>query len=122
MSCHSPQFRCISSPFAHPQGDSQLAVAQFLGDAGVKPGRRHPFDHLPIGESQPDMGVVAPQFLAVVRREISHQQPPTGHERSEEHTSELQSLMRISYAVYCLKKKTTIPIETNIIVERSARK
>src|SRR3546814_4669565 len=28
-----------------------------------------------------------------------------GHCRSEEHTSELQSLMRISYAVFCLKKK-----------------
>src|SRR3546814_7558492 len=28
--------------------------------------------------------------------------------RSEEHTSELQSLMRISYAVFCLKKKTKI--------------
>src|SRR3546814_10335591 len=33
-----------------------------------------------------------------------------GHDRkrSEEHTSELQSLMRISYAVFCLKKKNTI--------------
>src|SRR3546814_3426957 len=30
-----------------------------------------------------------------------------GTGRSEEHTSELQSLMRISYAVFCLKKKTT---------------
>src|SRR3546814_2578342 len=30
--------------------------------------------------------------------------------RSEEHTSELQSLMRISYAVFCLKKKNTIHI------------
>src|SRR3546814_8894765 len=29
-----------------------------------------------------------------------------GRKRSEEHTSELQSLMRISYAVFCLKKKT----------------
>src|SRR3546814_8945897 len=29
-------------------------------------------------------------------------------ERSEEHTSELQSLMRISYAVFCLKKKTLL--------------
>src|SRR3546814_9541754 len=29
--------------------------------------------------------------------------------RSEEHTSELQSLMRISYAVFCLKKKTSEP-------------
>src|SRR3546814_2433836 len=33
--------------------------------------------------------------------------PPAGaYGRSEEHTSELQSLMRISYAVFCLKKKT----------------
>src|SRR3546814_6619338 len=31
----------------------------------------------------------------------------TGDERSEEHTSELQSLMRISYAVFCLNKKIT---------------
>src|SRR3546814_14628616 len=30
----------------------------------------------------------------------------SGKERSEEHTSELQSLMRISYAVFCLKQKT----------------
>src|SRR3546814_7358337 len=30
------------------------------------------------------------------------------HGRSEEHTSELQSLMRISYAVFCLKKKKKI--------------
>src|SRR3546814_5848065 len=32
---------------------------------------------------------------------------PAGMVRSEEHTSELQSLMRISYAVFCLKKKNT---------------
>src|SRR3546814_5041171 len=31
--------------------------------------------------------------------------PKANNERSEEHTSELQSLMRISYAVFCLKKK-----------------
>src|SRR3546814_8152044 len=31
-----------------------------------------------------------------------------GVERSEEHTSELQSLMRISYAVFCLQKKITL--------------
>src|SRR3546814_4677216 len=32
---------------------------------------------------------------------------PERRSRSEEHTSELQSLMRISYAVFCLKKKRT---------------
>src|SRR3546814_13483510 len=35
-----------------------------------------------------------------------------GEARSEEHTSELQSLMRISYAVFCLKKKKTITIRS----------
>src|SRR3546814_6339023 len=38
-----------------------------------------------------------------------HRHPP---QRSEEHTSELQSLMRISYAVFCLKKK----IQTKIML------
>src|SRR3546814_3759828 len=36
--------------------------------------------------------------------------------RSEEHTSELQSLMRISYAVFCLKKKITIHLSSLSIV------
>src|SRR3546814_1079600 len=35
-----------------------------------------------------------------------HRRGPALGSRSEEHTSELQSLMRISYAVFCLKKKT----------------
>src|SRR3546814_1011380 len=41
-------------------------------------------------------------------KRFAGQQPIAIHEflRSEEHTSELQSLMRISYAVFCLKKKT----------------
>src|SRR3546814_8889867 len=39
-----------------------------------------------------------------------HQHKASGFriERSEEHTSELQSLMRISYAVFCLKKKNNV--------------
>src|SRR3546814_3650916 len=37
----------------------------------------------------------------------AQQYPTAWKDRSEEHTSELQSLMRISYAVFCLKKKTT---------------
>src|SRR3546814_4159494 len=38
----------------------------------------------------------------------SHAAEPSASRRSEEHTSELQSLMRISYAVFCLKKKKYI--------------
>src|SRR3546814_6338509 len=35
-------------------------------------------------------------------------------DRSEEHTSELQSLMRISYAVFCLKKQKATPTKSNM--------
>src|SRR3546814_8457312 len=44
--------------------------------------------------------------------------------RSEEHTSELQSLMRISYAVFCLKKKKqmTIPNTTTKTINRETSK
>src|SRR3546814_7383281 len=38
---------------------------------------------------------------------------PRAERRSEEHTSELQSLMRISYAVFCLKKKKKIQQNTS---------
>src|SRR3546814_4892508 len=37
-----------------------------------------------------------------------------GGDRSEEHTSELQSLMRISYAVFCLKKKNNMTQSTSV--------
>src|SRR3546814_4659022 len=59
-------------------------------DGGQFPARRIGIGHR----------VVAPerQFVALVPFEALT-------ERSEEHTSELQSLMRISYAVFCLKKK-----------------
>src|SRR3546814_1845821 len=43
----------------------------------------------------------------VIRRPLSWHKDWDGRGRSEEHTSELQSLMRISYAVFCLKKKKT---------------
>src|SRR3546814_5592511 len=45
------------------------------------------------------------RYRAAVRR-VPIDPAPIYSGRSEEHTSELQSLMRISYAVFCLKKKT----------------
>src|SRR3546814_7306676 len=47
------------------------------------------------------------QFHALLHTRRKVPELPVFHmgERSEEHTSELQSLMRISYAVFCLKKK-----------------
>src|SRR3546814_7715724 len=46
-------------------------------------------------------------FLEGGRHRVQAGRVPERHRRSEEHTSELQSLMRISYAVFCLKKKKT---------------
>src|SRR3546814_6604998 len=42
--------------------------------------------------------------------------------RSEEHTSELQSLMRISYAVFCLKKKNRINTDRNTNMSKQGHK
>src|SRR3546814_10251644 len=44
------------------------------------------------------------------------------YDRSEEHTSELQSLMRISYAVFCLKKKKNYKNTNNGAVLHSTKK
>src|SRR3546814_3355682 len=52
---------------------------------------------------------------AAPRRDPARRRPaPAPHRRSEEHTSELQSLMRISYAVFCLKKKKNKEKKTNV--------
>src|SRR3546814_8670666 len=53
-------------------------------------------------------------FVQEVRRFFPFFPFVGGRVRSEEHTSELQSLMRISYAVFCLKKKTEITIVTTV--------
>src|SRR3546814_3562083 len=45
------------------------------------------------------------QTATIVATSRKDSEPPNVCARSEEHTSELQSLMRISYAVFCLKKK-----------------
>src|SRR3546814_2056885 len=74
--CH----RCL--PVHHDNGE--LAAGHHCGRA--------------VGRVDPGFGTGAlwrPGALGAVRRRT----------RSEEHTSELQSLMRISYAVFCLKKK-----------------
>src|SRR3546814_4440909 len=64
-----------------------------LGERRVAAGGRGSI--LPFGND--DAGSRAPAFM--------RHHPHDGSDRSEEHTSELQSLMRISYAVFCLKKK-----------------
>src|SRR3546814_3614382 len=76
--------------------------------ASVDPLDEHPVGELVVSDGdahlrqrQPDIMLVGVWLSVLVGLEGF-----PFHLRSEEHTSELQSLMRISYAVFCLKKKT----------------
>src|SRR3546814_1868899 len=71
------------------QHDHRLALRQIAG----------------FGEIAFDIALAAPA--------LRHDLAALKEDRSEEHTSELQSLMRISYAVFCLKKKKK-KIYTNV--------
>src|SRR3546814_4470868 len=57
------------------------------------------------------------EWLCEMRKDLQsfdlRRQPTTTLKKSEEHTSELQSLMRISYAVFCLKKKNNTTTKQN---------
>src|SRR3546814_10916037 len=59
--------------------------------------------------------IVLTAILITVSLAVAWFTAPTGDARSEEHTSELQSLMRISYAVFCLKKKNISDIQTQVL-------
>src|SRR3546814_8310745 len=61
--------------------------------------------------------IASSQYSVGAKHGVSREQrQDDNRERSEEHTSELQSLMRISYAVFCLhKKKTTVKNTTKTI-------
>src|SRR3546814_10773298 len=61
--------------------------------------------YLPSGKGSTSAPRATATSTAVVKHSTSTT-TKTSQRRSEEHTSELQSLMRISYAVFCLKKKT----------------
>src|SRR3546814_8924389 len=82
-------------------------------DAAVDP---RPLAQLRAEDLLPFAAGIAAGAEAVMMAHVSY--PAVDVQRSEEHTSELQSLMRISYAVFCLKKKT---IEsTNLHENRNA--
>src|SRR3546814_9617314 len=79
--------------YAFGRGGNDLAKAreEFAGEPPCRP----------VNEARPELGQLAADVG--LHLEVQHRDP-----RSEEHTSELQSLMRISYAVFCLKNKTTL--------------
>src|SRR3546814_1369195 len=82
---------CTRTATQHPLPTHEFAIV-FAQRAGQR--TKAGITHVRAGSPFPD---IAKQLLYAVIR--------TGSNRSEEHTSELQSLMRISYACFCLKKK-----------------
>src|SRR3546814_3755097 len=85
----------LESPVDHGEAGAIVEVALVEPEAAVR-----------LQVDQPFQDQVLEARLAI-GREAHHLV------RSEEHTSELQSLMRISYAVFCLKKKNTKPHHNN---------
>src|SRR3546814_5347025 len=97
------RFPCEAQDFQRRRGQPLLGrpagadLRRQRGQVGLVP--RH---HVPI--QAVDHGLRTPATAFLVRQRLGRLA------RSEEHTSELQSLMRISYAVFCLKKKKNITI------------
>src|SRR3546814_1666483 len=106
-------------PLRQGQGAGVICQYSFSGDSEqyVHLGRDHPFQILIIPPFFEEMNRTRWLLLAAMRTldearigtilpDLPGQNESLApDERSEEHTSELQSLMRISYAVFCLKKK-----------------
>src|SRR3546814_9364673 len=86
------------------------ALTDLVGQWGGKPFRARQLErwiHQRSADSFDQMTDLARDFRLRLAQRCSIHAPRvlTEQKRSEEHTSELQSLMRISYAVFCLKKK-----------------
>src|SRR3546814_9171547 len=88
-------------PFEFAARAAQAVLAQRQGGIGRAHGRGPRRAAVPQLQCFPGAGVVR-----------ARQRNAGGALRSEEHTSELQSLMRISYAVFCLKKKNNTNYKT----------
>src|SRR3546814_5395595 len=92
----------------------------------VSPGLLHRSMHRSItsscsGEIWRSSSLSRPPRYCSVRDWFMSIQTGDAYRRSEEHTSELQSLMRISYAVFCLKKKKTYIINTLVKSDQVAQ-
>src|SRR3546814_18592765 len=80
-----------------PDGEAAVGVAIVQHDQRIGSGARQGYAHAHFAGGR-NLALDADDLLAAFEE--------LGRIRSEEHTSELQSLMRISYAVFCLKKKS----------------
>src|SRR3546814_4116502 len=92
----------------------QIVLQVVIIDRGLMlVGCQHHDDVGPFGGLGVGHHLEARGFRLLARRGTGAQRDRNFADRSEEHTSELQSLMRTSYAVFCLKKKKTTQRQTS---------
>src|SRR3546814_5860252 len=87
-----------------PEPTPPVGHGPHVGGVRRQLGRRHERVDRHLAGAGAGLGAMEPTILKLASSESTAWCLPSS--RSEEHTSELQSLMRISYAVFCLKKKT----------------
>src|SRR3546814_8261405 len=112
MKRRPPKYTRTDTLFPYTTLFRSAALSRPRGDARDRgpPDRQHGALHLVDRRREVLRGRADPAEIrragALQVRQRDHDDPPDAPaRRSEEHTSELQSLMRISYAVFCLKKK-----------------
>src|SRR3546814_3950476 len=104
ISCHIIFFLMIRRPPRSTRTDTLFPYTTLFRSPST-PGLGSMHSRGPAGTcSGPSISTHHMRLRGRLRRRIERGFPYPGS-RSEEHTSELQSLMRISYAVFCLKKK-----------------
>src|SRR3546814_966297 len=97
----------IRRPPRSTRTDTLSPYTTLFRSARVGSARPGPADCLAYKSARPGTGRVDRIADAMAVGIVPGDDQSPGMGRSEEHTSELQSLMRISYAVFCLKKKKT---------------
>src|SRR3546814_3357299 len=112
--CSSDLLEADVAPRAHGRWIDRGIALQEPRKHILAPIHHRPFTGVPVAVDVDERDVAVRAVVgelhvlareALAQRLVELQVRRSGIQRSEEHTSELQSLMRISYAVFCLKKK-----------------
>src|SRR3546814_3043343 len=100
---------------SHQRRGIEQEATVHMGPSATAMERRAERQAMREGRAYEPVTMVGQHNAGVIEQRGLRQYIERGTERSEEHTSELQSLMRISYAVFCLKKKTNT---TNTVIHQ----
>src|SRR3546814_10889283 len=121
---HTTLCRSMSAPASPRRAKARLVTVPRLPPRTRRPPWRRSRGLESREEGESDIVAVTKPALPWLRAQYREGHGPrrdknwrTIQGRSEEHTSELQSLMRISYAVFCLKKKNNTTIPTTKILK-----